>query len=115
MNQVTAFKCNLRARIVRLPILTKLRVLIPNSIGTTGGMFGSMLKVARAAMMGRGSTNVRFVNCVVNRENLSELVTLLESSDVKVVIDRVYPLSEAAKAVAHMLGHHAAGNIAISV
>ena len=66
--------------------------------------------------MGRGSTDVRFVSSwVVNRENLDALAALLESGDVKVVIDKVYPLSEAANAVAHMLGHHAVGKVAIAV
>jgi NADPH:quinone reductase-like Zn-dependent oxidoreductase len=38
-----------------------------------------------------------------NRENLNSLAALLESGDVKVVIDKLYPLSRAAD-VAHMLG-----------
>jgi NADPH:quinone reductase-like Zn-dependent oxidoreductase len=32
-----------------------------------------------------------------------------------VVIDKVYPLSEAAKAVAHMLGHDARGKVVVAV
>jgi hypothetical protein len=44
---------------------------------------------ARAALMGKGSTNVRFVSGVVNRENLEALATLLVSGDAKVVIDKV--------------------------
>jgi NADPH:quinone reductase-like Zn-dependent oxidoreductase len=51
----------------------------------------------------------------VNRENLKALATLLESGDAKVVIDQVYPLGEAASAVAHMLSHHARGKIVIAV
>jgi NADPH:quinone reductase-like Zn-dependent oxidoreductase len=70
--------------------------------------------MARAALMGRGSTNVQLVTLVVNRENLEALAALLESGDVKVVIDKVYPLSEAANAVAHMLGHHARGKVVIA-
>ena len=63
-----------------------------------------------------GKTDVRFVkDWVVNRENLRALATLLESGDVQVVIDKVYPLSEAASAVAHMLGHHARGKVVIAV
>jgi NADPH:quinone reductase-like Zn-dependent oxidoreductase len=58
---------------------------------------------------------VQFVTCVVNRENLAALATFLESGDVEVVIDKTYPLSETEKAVAHMLGHHARGKIAITV
>ncbi len=90
-------------------------MLIPNSIGTTGGMFASMFKVARAALMGRGSIDVKFVNLEVTHENLNDLAKLHESGDVKPVIDTVYPLKEAPKAVAHMLGHHAAGNIVIKM
>jgi NADPH:quinone reductase-like Zn-dependent oxidoreductase len=50
----------------------------------------------------------------VNRENLEALAALLESADINVVIDKVYPLSRAADAVAHMLGHHARGKVAIA-
>lgn len=69
-----------------------------------GGPFAGLPRMARAALMGRGSTNVRFVTLVVNRENLEALATLLESGDVRVVIGNVYPLREAGNAVAHMLG-----------
>jgi NADPH:quinone reductase-like Zn-dependent oxidoreductase len=72
--------------------------------------------LARAAVVGRGSTDVQFHrHLVVNRENLDALAALLESGDAKVVIDKVYPLGEAANAVAHMLGHHARGKVVITV
>ena len=96
-------------------VLTPTGMLIPNSVGNSGGVFAGLLRMARAAMMGRGSTDVQFVTCVVNRENLEALATLLESGDVRVVIDEVYPLSEAATAVARMLGHHATGKVVIAV
>ena len=96
-------------------LLTPTGVFIPNSVGNTGGFFAGLPRMARAALLGRGSTDVRFVTCVVNRENLGALTALLQSGDVKVVIDKVYPLSEAANAVAHMLGHHARGNVVITV
>jgi NADPH:quinone reductase-like Zn-dependent oxidoreductase len=96
-------------------VLATTGVLIPNSIGNTGGFFAGLLRVAWAAMMGRGSTTVRFVTYAVNRENLDALATLLGSGDVKVVIGKTYPLSEAANAVTHMLGHHARGKVAIAV
>ena len=96
-------------------VLTPTGMLIPNSIGNTGGFFAGLPRAARAALMGRGSTDVQTVSCVVNHENLDALATLLESGDVKVVIDKTYPLSEAANAVAHMLGHHARGKVVIAV
>jgi NADPH:quinone reductase-like Zn-dependent oxidoreductase len=92
-------------------LLTPTGKLIPNSVGNTGGFFAGLPRMARAALMGRGST----VTCVVNRENLQDLAALLESGDVNVVTDRVYSLAEAAGAVAHMLGHHARGKVVITV
>jgi NADPH:quinone reductase-like Zn-dependent oxidoreductase len=96
-------------------VLTPTGTFIPNSVGNTGGLFAGLPRMARAAVMGKGKTNVRFVNCIVNRDNLEALATLLDSGAVKVVIDKVYPLSEAADAVAHMLGHHARGKVVIVV
>jgi NADPH:quinone reductase-like Zn-dependent oxidoreductase len=96
-------------------VLTQTGTLIPNSIGNSGGLFAGLMRGARAALLARGSTNVEFVKCVVNREHLDALATLLRSGQVKVTIDKTYPLSNAADAVAHMLGHHARGKVAISV
>ena len=96
-------------------VLTPTGIFIPNSIGNTGGLFAGLPRMARAALMGRGSTDVQLVTLVVNRENLEALAALLESGDVNVVIDKVYPLSQAANAVAHMLRHHARGKVAIAV
>ena len=97
-------------------VLTPTGMLIPNSIGNTGGFLAGLPRMARAGLMGRGSTDVQFVKgWVVDRENLDALAALLESGDVKVVIDKVYPLSEAANAVAHMLGHHARGKVVIAI
>ena len=90
-------------------------LLIPNSVGNSGGFFAGLPRQARAALMGRGSTRVQFVTCEVNRTNLDALAALLKSGDVTTVIDRTYALSDAADAVAHMLGHHAAGKVAIAV
>jgi NADPH:quinone reductase-like Zn-dependent oxidoreductase len=103
------------------PPRTTVRVLapsgtfIPNSVGNTGGLFAGLPRMARAAVMKLGSTRVRFVNCVPSRENLEALAALLESGEVEVVIDTVYPLAEAGRAVAHLLGHHARGKVVITV
>ncbi|MGH2451610.1 MAG: NAD(P)-dependent alcohol dehydrogenase [Candidatus Limnocylindria bacterium] len=96
-------------------VLSPTGIFIPNSVGNTGGLLAGLPRMARAALMGRGSTNVQFVTLVVSRENLDALPALVESGEVKVVIDEVYPLSEAANAVAHMLSHHARGKVAIAV
>jgi NADPH:quinone reductase-like Zn-dependent oxidoreductase len=96
-------------------VLSPTGILIPNSVGNSAGWFAGLPRMVRAGMLRRGSTRVQFVTCVVNREHLGALAALLDSGDVRVVIDRVYPLSEAASAVAHMLGHHAMGKVVIAV
>lgn len=95
-------------------VLTPTGLLIPNSVGNSGGVFAGLPRMARAALMGLGSTRVEFVTCVVNRENLEALAALLESGEVKVLIDKVFPLSDTASAVDHMLGHHARGKVVIA-
>jgi NADPH:quinone reductase-like Zn-dependent oxidoreductase len=89
--------------------------LIPNSLGSASGLLGGLPRMARAAVLGLGSTDVRFVNCTVNHENLSALAALLESGDVRVVVDNIYALDEAADAVAHMASHRAKGKVVIAV
>jgi NADPH:quinone reductase-like Zn-dependent oxidoreductase len=58
---------------------------------------------------------VQFVNWKVDRENLKSLAAFLGSGDAQVIISEAYPLADAAGAVAHMLGHHAVGKVAITV
>lgn len=90
-------------------------VLIPNSVGNGGGLFAGLPRMAGAAIMGLGSRNVEFARCVFTRDNLAEIASMIEAGNVRVVLDTTYPLDEAASAVAHMLGHHARGNIPIAV
>jgi NADPH:quinone reductase-like Zn-dependent oxidoreductase len=96
-------------------VLAPTGTFIPNSVGNTGGMFAGLPRTARAALMGRGSINVKFVTCVVDRENLEALAALFESGAAKVVTDKIYPLGEAGTAVAHMFGHHTRGKVVIAV
>jgi NADPH:quinone reductase-like Zn-dependent oxidoreductase len=95
-------------------LLTPGGVLIPNSIGNTGRLLGALPRLARAALIGRGATTVKTVTLTVNRDNLNALVRLLETGQVRVVIDQTYPFDQAASAVAHVLGHHARGKVAIA-
>ena len=90
-------------------------VLIPNSLGNTGGLLAGLPKVARATLMGKGATNVKFATLAVNRENLNALVRLLESEEVRVVIDQTYPFDKTASAITHVLEHHTSGKVAIVI
>lgn len=96
-------------------LLTPRGVLIPNSIGNTGGLLAGLPRIARAMLMGLGRTTVKTATLTVNRSNLAALADLLESGTVRVVIDKTYPLDCTPAAVTHMLGHHARGKIAITV
>lgn len=97
-------------------LLARDGVFIPNSLGNNGGLLAALPRMARALLLGRlGPTNVKFVTLVVSHANLNALVNLLETDEVKVIIDRTYPLDQAADAVAHVLNHHAAGKVAIVV
>ena len=66
-------------------------------------------------LMGLGSTTVKTVTLSVNHENLNALTSLIASGAVRVIVDKTYPFEHTASAVAHMLGHHARGQIAITV
>jgi NADPH:quinone reductase-like Zn-dependent oxidoreductase len=90
-------------------------ILIPNSVGNSGGLLAGLPRMGRAALMGKGSADVRFVSCEVSRENLDALASLLESGAARVVVDAVHPLAEAGKAVARMLEHRARGKVVITV
>jgi NADPH:quinone reductase-like Zn-dependent oxidoreductase len=78
-----------------------------------GGVGTFAVQIVKA--LGAEVTGVQFVTCVANRENQDALAAHLESGDVKVVIEKIYPLGEAANAVAHMLGHHAKGKVVIAL
>jgi NADPH:quinone reductase-like Zn-dependent oxidoreductase len=88
-------------------------ILIPNSIGNTGGLLAGLPRMARAALMGKGATNVKFVTLAVNRENLNALVSLLQTDKVRVIIEQTYPFDKTASAITHVLEHHATGKVAI--
>lgn len=96
-------------------VLAPKGVLIPNSIGYTGGLLAGLPRTARAVLMGMGATRVKLVTPAVSRENLGALLDLLRSGHVTVVIDKTYPLDQAAAAVTHMLRHHARGKVVITV
>jgi NADPH:quinone reductase-like Zn-dependent oxidoreductase len=91
-------------------------MLMPNSVGNRGGMTAGLGRMARAALLGLfRRANVRFVRGEYNRERLGVIAGLLESGDLRAVIDQAYPFEETPKAVTHMLGHHARGNIVITM
>ena len=52
-------------------LLTPRGVLIPNSIGNTGGLLAGLPRIARAMLMGLGRTTVKTATLTVNRNGMT--------------------------------------------
>lgn len=78
-------------------------------LGPLPHMAGTMLK-----SKGRSQT-VKFFVAKINTEDLAVLGELLEAGNVRSVIDRTYPLSEAPEALAYLGEGHAQGKVVITV
>ena len=87
--------------------------LIPNSVGNTGGLFAGLPRMAFAALMGVFARNVRLAACDPTREHLGALADLLSRGKLRVVVGARYPMTDAAKAIDHMLTHRARGKIVL--
>lgn len=89
-------------------------VFVPNSVGRGSRLLAGLPRMARAGMLRWTGTRVRTVTCVPDRANLAAVAELLGAGGITAVVERAYPLAEAAAAVGHMLGHRARGNIVIT-
>ena len=77
---------------------------------------GPLPHVAGTILKGIGrSQKVKFFIANVNTEDLETMGELLASGKVKAVIERTYPLAEAAEALAYLGEGHARGKIVITV
>ena len=96
-------------------VLTRTGTLLSNG-APVGGWTRPLGHFARAAL-----TSIfvrqqgRPFDVSPNREDLATLMGLVEDGKVKPVIDRTYPLSETAEAVAHVVGGHTQGTTVIVV
>jgi NADPH:quinone reductase-like Zn-dependent oxidoreductase len=103
--------------------LTRLRralapsgVLIPNGGNFGNRWFASAGRLIRAAVLFRFGTQRlgRFV-VSTNHDDLVALKELIEAGRVTPVLDRTYPLGNAAEAIDHVGAGHAQGKVAITV
>jgi len=90
-------------------------MFVPNSVGQGTRLLRGLPRMGRAMLLGLGSTNVATINSDVDRANLTDLADLLAAGEVATVVGRTYPLAAVPDAVAHMLGHHAVGNVGIAI
>jgi NADPH:quinone reductase-like Zn-dependent oxidoreductase len=96
--------------------LTPTGTLVPNGGGFDNRWLASGARLARGKVMFRFGSQ-RMVNFLVSltSEHLLALSALIEAGKVTPVIDRVYPLSQAAQALARVGEGHARGKTVITV
>jgi len=94
------------------------RALNPKGSYVTSG--GSMAQIFQAMLLGpwismTGSRKMGFLSCKPNTKDLVFMTELLEAGKVVPVIDRRFPLSEAAEAIRYLEEGHARGKIVITM
>jgi NADPH:quinone reductase-like Zn-dependent oxidoreductase len=96
--------------------LTTTGVLIPNGGNFGNRWFASAGRLIRATLLFRFGTQRlgRFL-VSMNHDDLVALKELIEAGKVTPVLDRTYPLSQAAQAIDHVGAGHAQGKTAITV
>jgi NADPH:quinone reductase-like Zn-dependent oxidoreductase len=84
--------------------------------GRSGRLLGPLPQLLAARLLAPfvGQRLVTFV-CKPNREDLELLKGLIESGEIRPVIDRIYPLSGVAEAIRYLEQGHASGKVVITV
>jgi NADPH:quinone reductase-like Zn-dependent oxidoreductase len=88
--------------------------------GTYVAVGGGLPQIFESLLLARflsriGSKKARFFIASINRENLTFLKDLVETGKVTPVIDRRYPLSDAADALRYLEQRHAQGKVVLNV
>jgi len=99
-----------------LPTLNYKRVL--NPIGLYVVLGGSLVQVIEAMLLGKlasGTQKISFMLSHKNQDDLAYLAEMLEDRKIVPIIDRCYPLSEAAQAVKCVVEQHPQGKVVIGV
>lgn len=100
------------------PLSAYKRALTSKGIYVMAG--GSMAQIFQAMLMGRfmsekGGRKMGGVTAKLNQKDMALLKELLEAGKVVPVIDKRYPLSEAAEAIRYLGEGHARGKVVITV
>jgi NADPH:quinone reductase-like Zn-dependent oxidoreductase len=93
------------------------RALNPNGIYVAAG--GSMAQIFQSLLLGpwiskTGGQKMGSFTAKINQKDLILIKGLIEAGKIKPVIDRQYPLSEAAEALRYLGGGHARGKVVIT-
>lgn len=100
-------------RLVRL--LTPRGTLLTNS-GNGGPVLGPLPRMARGAVLSLvGKQTVRPFGMTPTTAGLRALAARVDDGALTPVVERTYPLAEAAAAIAHVAGKHVAGKVVVVV
>ena len=95
--------------------LTPTGILIPNS-GRGGRWLGPLGRIVRARLLSLFTRQrLRPFTSVEKREDLLALADLITAGQVTPVLDRTYPLDDAADALRHVATGHARGKVVVTV
>ncbi len=97
-------------------VLTRDGILLPNNGDTGDDVLGPLPRLLGAVLLSLvvPETLRPFVS-TTNQEDLVALATLVEAGAVTPVLDRAYPLEEAADAMAHVGTGHARGKVVVTL
>ena len=100
------------------PLSAYKRALTPKGIYVMAG--GSKAQIFQAMLMGSwmsetGGRNMGGISAKIDQKDLGLIKELIEAGKVKPIIDRRYPLSEAAEALRYLGEGHARGKVVITV
>ena len=91
-------------------------MLIPNGGNFSNRSLSSAGRLVRATVLFRfGDQRLGRFLVSMNQADLVALAELIETGKVRPVLERTYPLTEAAQALAHVGQGHARGKVAITV
>jgi NADPH:quinone reductase-like Zn-dependent oxidoreductase len=89
--------------------------LVSNS-GRGGGVLGPMTRIVLIGLLSRFSRQrLRFALAKVTRDDLLVLKGMIEDGRLAPVIDRTFPLADAAEAIGYVESEHARGKVVIRV
>lgn len=92
-------------------------VLSGGGVSEGGSLFGPMGLIIKGQALSRftGRRRLLVLTAVPSRENLEALTELVERGDLSPVVDRTYPLSEAAEAIRYLEVEHARAKVVVTV
>ena len=89
-------------------------VLSGGGVSGEGRVVGPLKLMIRAALVSRfSSLNVEIPQVHLTKENLGEIAALVESGALKPIIEKTFPLEQAADAIRHLEVEHARGKVVI--